>query len=360
MEMFSSSSASRTPSLADDKAADDAHDYRWLVGVWVVVALFAVVTAIRSSQVGVPLRDPGGTMFRIRLATALLLFALLAVVDASVRTRRGGWTIRRAATELRARWPKERLALAVSGLLAYHLVYVCYRNLKSWDAFNHVRDDALLALDRWLFFGHSPAVLLHDLLGQQVAAYLLAVVYKSFTYVVPLSVVSALVLVDRIRDGYVFLMSSLWLWILGVGSYYLIPTIGPFSSAPQDFARLPRTGITSTQAEYLAQRAHLLQHPGAGDAFASLSAFASLHVAFTCMVVLMMRYYGLARLTRVMTAYLVAVMVATIYFGWHFAVDDLVGVMLAALAVLLGRLMIYPRGRRPPASGAARQTATAR
>ena len=28
----------------------------------------------------------------------------------------------------------------------------------------------LLRWDRWLFFGHSPAVLLHDLLGQDVAA----------------------------------------------------------------------------------------------------------------------------------------------------------------------------------------------
>ncbi len=161
----------------------------------------------------------------------------------------------------------------------------------------------------------------------------------------PLAVVGALVFADRIRDGYVLLISAMWVWVLGVASYYLIPTLGPFASAPGDFASLPPTSIPVTQAEYLAARAHLLAHPAAGDAFASISAFASLHVGFTCMVVLMLRYYGLTRLARVLTAYLVAVMVATVYFGWHFVLDDVAGIVLAALAVLLGRLVIYPRGR---------------
>jgi membrane-associated phospholipid phosphatase/predicted outer membrane lipoprotein len=335
-------------SLAADPTADDAHGYGWVVGVWVIVAVFGVVTAIWSEHVGIPLRDPEGKMFRRRLTTALVIMALLAVVDASVRARRGGGlTPRRAIAELRSRWPKERLALAVSGLVAYHLVYICYRNLKSWDAFNTLRDDALVDFDRWLFLGHSPAVLLHDLLGQHAAAYALAVVYKSFTYLVPLSLVSALVFTDRIRDGYVFLSSAMWLWILGVGAYYLIPSIGPFWSAAGDFAGLPHTTITSTQEEYLTERAHLLQHPEAGDAFASLSAFASLHTAFTFLVVLMLYYYGRKRLATVVAVYLVAVMVATIYFGWHFVSDDIAGLALAALAVYLGHTMTYPRGRPP-------------
>lgn len=313
-----------------------------------MVALFAVVTALRSTQVGIPLRDPEGKMFAVRLASALVLFSLLALADALVRTRRSGRPLRGSVGTLRARWPRERLALAVTGLLAYHLVYVCYRNLKSWVAFNQLRDDGLLEFDRWLFLGHSPANLLHDILGQHSAAYVLMVVYKSFTYLVPLSVVASLVFVERIRDGYVFVTSALWVWILGVGSYYLIPTLGPFASAAQDFSALPNTAITGTQAEYMSERAHLLQQSGANDAFSSLSAFASLHVAFTCMVLLMLRFYGLRRAANALAVYLGVVMVATIYFGWHYVVDDVAGVLLAALAVLLGRVLIYPRGR--PAS----------
>lgn len=337
-----SAAAGRRSSSAGS-LAESGHGHSWLIGVWALVAVFVVVTLIWSNHVGIPLRDPEGKMFRTRLASALVLFAMLALVDAGMRTRRSNGTFRGTFTTLRARWPRERLALAGSGLLAYHVVYVCYRNLKSWDVFNHLRDDELLRLDRWLFFGHSPAVLLHDILGTQVAAYVLMVAYKSFTYLVPLSLVSSLVFLDRIRDGYVFLVSTLWLWILGVGSYYLIPTLGPFASAPAEFSQLTHTSITSTQAEYLAERSHLLDHPQAGDAFASISAFASLHVAFTCLILLMLRYYGFGRAAKVMAGYLIAVIVATIYFGWHYVTDDIAGIALAALAVLFGRLTVYPR-----------------
>jgi membrane-associated phospholipid phosphatase len=155
------------------------------------------------------------------------------------------------------------------------------------------------------------------------------------------------VFVDRIRDGYVFIASAIWVWILGVGSYYLIPSLGPFSSAPQDFAGLPHTMIQDTQATYMAQRAHLLAHPKAHDAFAQVSAFASLHVAITCFLLLMARYYRLRVATRVMTVYLAATMLATVYLGWHFAVDDLAGLVIAVVAVLLGRLMVHPANVLP-------------
>ena len=338
-------SAGAEPGEAGGESAADLADLRWALGIWVMVLAFGSVTLVWSQHVGIPLRDPGGRMFQGRLTSAVILFGGFAVVDALVRSQRTSGSVRGTLTTLRRRWPWRRLGLALSGLLAYHLVYVCYRNLKSWDALNTVRDDSLLALEKWLFLGHSPAHLLHQVFGQEAAAYVLVVVYKSFTHLVPVSVVGSLVFVDRIRDGYVFLTSAMWVWILGVASYYLIPSLGPFASAPEDFTGLAHTAITTTQAQYLAERAHLLQQPGAGDAFASISAFASLHVAFTCMVLLMLRYYGQVVLSRVLAVYLVATMVATVYFGWHFVVDDVAGVLLAWLAVLFGRLMIRPRGR---------------
>ncbi len=59
----------------------------------------------------------------------------------------------------------------------------------------------MLRFDRWIFLGHDPAALLHDVFGQHTAAYVLMVVYKSFTYLVPLSVVAALVFTPRIREA---------------------------------------------------------------------------------------------------------------------------------------------------------------
>jgi len=314
--------------------------------VWILVALFAIVTGMWSYDVGIPLRDPHGTVFWSRIARSVVYFGLMALVDAGVRTGRRGWTVRKAVGVLRRRWTTRRLTLAMSGLLAYHVVYLCYHNLKSWDVFNQIRDGMLLGWDRWLFLGHSPAVLLHHLLGLHVAAYVLMVVYESFSRLVSLSFVAALVFTTRIRDGYVFIASAMWAWILGVGSYYLIPSLGPFSSAPREFAGLPHTMIQDTQAKYLAQRDYLLAHPHAGDAYAQISAFASLHVALTFVILLMARYYGLRRLALALTAYLVAIIIATVYLGWHYAVDDIAGLVIGYLAVLLGRLMIYPPGTR--------------
>ena len=78
------------------------------------------------------------------------------------------------------------------GLVAYFVVYLCYRNLKSWDVFLTPQDAMLLSWDRWLFFGHSPAVLLHDLLGEDLAARLLTDLYESFSWLVTFALVAAL------------------------------------------------------------------------------------------------------------------------------------------------------------------------
>ena len=348
MDKTGSSAEVRVGQLATSPSTEHGSGYRWLIGLWAVVAIFAAITLARSLHLDIPLRDPGGRMFSGRLRTALGMLVVFALVDAVVRTKLAGrWSLRMTAMTLRLRWPRERIALAVSGLLAYHLVYVSYRNLKSWDSFNAPRDEELLRFDEWFFLGNSPAELLHDLLGHDVAAHVLAFVYRSFTYLVPLSVVGALVFLDRIRDGYMMLTAAIWVWILGVGAYYLIPSLGPFASAPEDFVHLAPTAITRTQVKYLEERAHLLANPEAGDAFASISAFASLHVGFTCMVMFMLFYFGFRRAAYAMAMYLGGTIVATIYFGWHFVSDDVAGIVLAALAVLFAHLMVYPRGRPP-------------
>jgi hypothetical protein len=320
--------------------------YWWVARVWLLVVLFATVTAAGSYHFGVEVRDPRGAWLPKRLAISLSLFLLLTVVDAGVRVSRRGWTLKEALEVWRARCTRRRLILAATGLLAYQVVYLCYHNLKSWVVFNEPRDDMLQRWDRWLFLGHSPAVLLHDVLGQHLAAHVLTLIYVSFSTVVTVSLVAALVFTDRVREGYVCIASAMWVWILGVGAYYLIPSLGPFSHSPQEFAGLAHTMTQETQARYLAQRARLLADPQAPDATAQIAAFASLHVAVVLMILLMARYYRLQRTTQAMTVYLAGTVLATVYLGWHFAVDLAGGFAIAYAAVLLGRLTIYPQDAR--------------
>ncbi len=337
-----------TSTQVDQAGVDPAAarvEWKRVARLWTVVGCFVAVALVRSVQVGIPFRDPRGAFLVTRLALTLGIFAGLVAVDAVARTGRP-CSAQRVRATLRGRWTATRLALAWSALLAYHLTYFTYHNLKSWDAFNAPRDAMLTQWDRWLFFGHSPAVLLHEAFGQHVAAWVLMVWYETFPTLVVLAFPAAVVLPERIRDALAGIAALVWVWILGVATYYAIPSLGPFHAAPDDFSALPQMMIQDTQARYMDQRAHLLAHPLASDAFAQVSAFASLHVAVSATILGLAWWHRLHRTTWVLGLFLVGTMVATIYLGWHFAVDIPAGLGIAALAWVLGPLTVGVR-RRP-------------
>jgi membrane-associated phospholipid phosphatase len=300
-----------------------------------------VLTVVRSVALGIPPRDPRGGILSHRLLLDIVLLAVLALGQAVwLAVRRGEW--RRTWSTLRERWPWQRLALVAAGVAAYHLVYACYRNLKSWDAFLTPRDDALAAVDRALFGGETPAVLLHQLLGQDQAAVVLAAIYDSFPKLVTISLALVPVFASSLHRTWTFYATMMWIWILGTATYYAVPSLGPFVTAPQHFAALTRTTVTESQDKYLVQRADLLADPGAHGAFSSISAFASLHVGVTCTLVLLAHHFGHRRLAAALGVFLALTMVATVYNGMHFVVDDVAGVLIAALALVLGRLTAGP------------------
>ena len=110
--------------------------------------------------------------------------------------------------------------------------------------------------------------------------------------------------------------------------------------------------IQDTQTHYMAQRDYLLAHPHAGDAFAQVSAFASLHVGVTATILGLAWWHRLRRTTMALSVFLAGTMVATVYLGWHFALDIPAGLAIAALAWVLGPLTVgvrrRPESRRAP------------
>ena len=334
---------------APERRAEPDSGWGWMLRVVALVAAFAVVAWARSRQVDIPFKDPHGKLFRAKLPDTAMFLLVAVVIDIAVRWLRGRRQGVGLWSTVRGRWTPYRIAMILAGLVAYFVVYLCYRNLKSWDAFNNPQDAMLLRWDRWLFFGHSPAVLLHDLLGQDLAARLLTDLYESFSMLVTISLVAALAFTPTVRQAFVFVTAAMWAWILGLASYYLIPSLGPFHEAPAEFAGLTRTSIQATQDSYLAQRDHLLAHPHASDAFAQISAFASLHCALTCLIFLMARYYGLRLVSWVAGLFLVGTLLATVYLGWHFAVDDVAGLAIAWVSVQLGKATVLGSFRTPRA-----------
>ncbi|MFL6108552.1 MAG: phosphatase PAP2 family protein [Marmoricola sp.] len=322
----------------------------WVLRLWAVVLAFVAVAIFRSRQVGVPFRDPGGEYFSGRVGLTLAAFGGFVLLDAVLRSRR--LEARSLLHTLRSRWSRPRLAAAGLALLAYDVTYFSYHNLKSWDAFNAPRDDLLRSWDRWLFAGHTPAVLLHHLLGTGVSAHVVMLWYSSFALLAILAFPAAVALSNRTRDAFVAIASLVWVWILGTATYYLIPSLGPFASSPQDFRSLPAMSVQKTQATYLAERAQLLAHPATHGAWAQVSAFASLHVAVTATILGIAWWNRLRRTTIALGVFLAGTMVATVYLGWHFAVDLPAGLAIAALASVLGPLTIGVRRRPAVPSGA--------
>ncbi|MEZ5096614.1 MAG: phosphatase PAP2 family protein [Nocardioides sp.] len=95
--------------------------------------------------------------------------------------------------------------------------------------------------------------------------------------------------------------------------------------------------VTDTQARYLAERAQLLAHPGAADAHAQVAAFASLHIEGLGDVLARLAGWAPRWLSRTLGIFVALTAVATVQIGWHFVVDDLAGLLIAALAVVAAR-----------------------
>src|SRR3954462_5330478 len=144
---------------------------------------------------------------------------------------------------LRTHWNRERLTLVALGIVCFYVVYVSYRNLKSFLPFvrDAQYDRELHMLDRALLFGHDPAVLLHHALGQGFMAWFLSYVYLWFLPLVPLAVTAWMVWSRNLSYGYWFVGSQCIAWTLGTASYYALPTLGPGLQYPWLYQGLPNT-----------------------------------------------------------------------------------------------------------------------
>jgi membrane-associated phospholipid phosphatase len=288
------------------------------------------------------LRDPDGV-----IGTRLLLvFALVGgfwALDVIPR----GWNAARAAGRpkldeirkvARERWSLQRGGVVFGLIVAFYVTYLCYRNVKSYVplARPEIVDGDLREMERG-WFGNDPAEILHDLLGTGVTAHALSTVYLLFLTFVPLSVAAALVWRTDMAGGLFWLAVISLNWVLGAASYFLLPSMGPAFVAPELFADLPRTGVTALQEVLLEHRLEFLASPVASGGLQSIAAFASLHVSIVLSGALVAHLLGAPKALRIgLWVFFALTAVATIYFGWHYIVDDIAGVAIALIAVVVG------------------------
>src|SRR4051794_2036918 len=306
------------------------------------MAAWAIIEAIVLDK---KLVDPEGSFLGpsyIRLPILLLGALLLDLLPLTVYN---SWRQPRAIPQivrnrLRTHWNKERIILVASGITSFYVVYVTYRNIKSFLPFvvETKYDRELHLLDHALLFGHDPAILLHTVLGTGIAAHVLSYVYLWFLPMVPLVVTAWVVWARNLSYGYWFVTSQCIAWTLGTVSYYALPTLGPGFRYVQLYTDLPTTPSGKLMGS-LADTRHNVIAGTVEGAVQSVAGFASLHCGITMLVALMVQHT--VRITWLRIAVWVnfgITAIATLYFGWHYIADDVAGVMIALVSFYIGGL----------------------
>ena len=323
----------------------------------------AVVLAVGSSALALtvamlldlPIRDPDGVAGPawVRLPAIVLAFFVADVVPRALR-RAGGLRGFRAALDavVRERWDRRRTMLVAVGLATFYATYVSYRNLKGALPFarDGLYDEALVDLDRAMAFGTDPSSVLHSLLGNGIAAHVLSAVYLLFLAFVPISLGIALVWARSVRTGAFYVTALCLNWLMGTASYYLVPSLGPVFVRPGLFADLPETGVSALQRSLLETRVEVLADPTTAATVQGIAGFASLHVSIVFTGALVAHMLGLHRLVRWgMWLFLAGTILATVYFGWHYVVDDIAGLAMGAASVWIAwRWTCGQRDASPP------------
>lgn len=316
--------------------------YLWAIGL---AAAFATLTVAVALIADLPLRDPDGIAgpAGVRLPVIVALLFCLDVVPRTVaRLWRGGGSALGALREVvDERWTVRRAAVVLVGLVSFYVTYVAYRNLKSFLPMltDGLHDRSLLELERVAALGSDPATILHQILGTGVAAEALSLVYLSFLIFVPISLGVALVWSRDLRPGLWYVTALGVNWILGTAVYFMLPALGPVFVEPTLFSALPTTGVSELQATLMADRVEVLAGPQATEAVHGIAAFPSLHVSIAFTAAAIGSLVGLPRWASTsLWGFFGLTTVATIYFGWHYVVDDVAGVAIGAVAVWAGAL----------------------
>ena len=313
----------------------------YLAAPLIAVAMLAL-TLWAGEKYGLGLRDPDG-IIPARLGPLLgivVVFWVLDVFPRAFRAARGSSrSILQCVSDVaRERWSLRRVALVLGMIVTFYVTYLCYRNVKSYLplARPELFDSQLLELERRAF-GQDPAIFLHDLLGTRIAAHVLSAVYLLFLTFVPISVGFSLVWSTNLAGGLWWVSVLSINWVLGTLSYFLIPSMGPVFAAPELFTVLPETATSGLQQTLLEHREAFLRSPVGSGQLQSIAAFASLHVAIVFSGALVAQLLQIARSARIaLWVFFGLTVLATVYFGWHYVVDDIAGLAIGLLAVFAG------------------------
>lgn len=244
------------------------------------------------------------------------------------------------------------IAIDIRTLNAAAILFVLIINLRHLVPYINqtVYDSFLVSFEESLFGGKILSLWVIDLFGLN-SAILMSDVYELF-YPYLSVIIFAFVLCRNRELSQQFFVSFVVIWMAGIVITCIWPTWGPCFYLPQAFAALPETSMTQMQKGLWEMKVYLEANPYSAKGAYLISAMPSLHVA----VVALGGFYlwDISRFFSVISWFFVLLTVlATLYFGWHYLLDDLVAIFLAFQAFKLVPLFVsksdspaIPEGQR--------------
>ncbi len=214
-------------------------------------------------------------------------------------------------------------------VLAYNVVIVSVRYPFAYDAvFN--------AADRWIFRGGTVSSLSHWALQTFPLGLFrfLEFIYFGMFWQIGAAIILASLYYGRAR-GMQFIGTVLLAYYLALAGFYLWPSQGPYYLCAAHFSRFPATLQTYSIEKFLisdAQRLwnHVPIHRISTDYFI---AFPCMHIAQPLIVLWFLRRWK--RMVIVLCAYDVLLTASILLLEFHYFVDILGGVLVAAIAVFV-------------------------
>ena len=241
----------------------------------------------------------------LRTATFLGGGAWLALLLATASSTGSNWASYRGLLQFVACW----------------LIFPLFKGI-ALVFISHRADASLLALDRALWGGAS---LTEHLLAWQRPwlSELLSTGYFLFYFLVLLPVIGFARQRDDLESR-AFFLGLTTMYLIGFAGYLLVPASGPYAAFPEVFAYPVQGG---------AMTAFLTKLVAAG--ITGMDVFPSLHSGIGVYVLGFFALGGHRRIALLLAPIVMALVLATVYLRYHYGIDVLAGLLLAALVLIL-------------------------
>jgi|GEM_PF-3318287 len=200
-----------------------------------------------------------------------------------------------------------------------------------------VFDQPLVDSERWLLGGSLATQHVIKILGAGAAPFMS---WGYTAYYIYMNAIFMIFILQRDRRlGMEFCTAFALLWFVGALMVYAAPTWGPCFYLPELFKMLPTTPVSELQANLWLQRLHLLANPRSAEGVFLISGQPSLHIAVTVLGSLYL--WRLWRPLAVLSwCFVVLTALTTLYLGWHYIADNVLALVLVAVAVWMARRMV--------------------